>query len=61
MISYSSSTASSAPATSAKVVLGMSLFSILARDLPKPKPIRAPPCMRENIMNKPTSSSSGST
>ena len=29
-------------------------------DLPKPKPIRPPVCMRENITNKPTSSSSGS-
>ena len=35
LISWSSSTASSAPATSAKVVLGASLLTILARDLPK--------------------------
>ncbi len=38
----------------------MSLESCLARDLPKPKPIRAPPCMRENIANRPTNNSSGS-
>lgn len=47
MISYSSSTASSAPATSANVVFGMSFDSCLAFDLPKPIiPPRPPPCMR---------------
>ncbi len=47
LISYSSSTASFAPATSLNVVLGMSLVSCLARDLPKPIiPPRPPPCIR---------------
>ena len=35
LISWSSSTASSTPATSAKVIFGASLLTILARDLPK--------------------------
>ena len=38
----------------------MSLVNSLALDLPKPKPIRPPVCMRENSTKSPTSSSSGS-
>ncbi len=45
MISWSSSTASSAPATSAKVVFGMSLETIFALDLPKFMMRLPPPCM----------------
>jgi len=42
-ISWSSSIASSQPATSAKVVLGVSLLATLARDLPNPMTPRVPP------------------
>ncbi len=45
LISCSSSTASSTPATSANVVLGMSLEASLARDLPKLMTREPPPCM----------------
>ncbi len=45
MISWSSSTASSAPATSANVVLGVSLLTILALDLPKFMTRLPPPCI----------------
>ncbi len=45
MISCSSSIASSAPATSANVVLGVSLVISLARDLPKFMTRDPPPCI----------------
>ena len=45
MISCSSSTASSAPATSANVVLGVSLLTSLALDLPKFMTREPPPCI----------------
>ena len=45
LISWSSSIASSAPATSAKVVLGVSLVISLARDLPKFITREPPPCI----------------
>ena len=44
MISSSSSIASSAPATSAKVVFGVSLLTSLALDLPKLITRLPPPC-----------------
>ncbi len=51
MISPSSSIASSQPATSAKVVLGVSLFISLALDLANFMTPAPPPCMRV-MMNK---------
>ena len=45
MISWSSSTASSAPATSAKVVFGVSLLTSLALDLPNCMTREPPPCI----------------
>ena len=45
LISCSSSIASSAPATSEKVVLGVSLVISLARDLPKFITREPPPCI----------------
>ena len=45
LISCSSSTASSAPATSAKVVFGMSLLTSFALDLPKFMMRLPPPCI----------------
>ena len=45
LISCSSSTASSRPATSAKVILGWSLLRTLARDLPKLMTRLPPPCI----------------
>lgn len=45
LISWSSSMASSAPATSAKVVLGVSLVISFARDLPKFMTREPPPCI----------------
>ncbi len=45
MISWSSSTASSQPATSAKVTLGVSLDASLARDLPNCMTREPPPCI----------------
>lgn len=45
MISCSSSTASSQPATSAKVTLGLSLLASLARDLPNCMTRLPPPCI----------------
>lgn len=45
MISWSSSTASSDPATSAKVVLGVSLVISLALDLPNCMTLEPPPCI----------------
>jgi hypothetical protein len=45
LISSSSSIASSAPATSAKLVLGVSLVISLARDLPKFITREPPPCI----------------
>ena len=60
LISWSSSTASSAPATSAKVTLGVSLVASLARDLPNCMTRDPPPCawlMRNQ--NRPTSRSTG--
>ena len=45
LISWSSSTASSRPATSAKVVLGWSFETALARDLPKLMTRLPPPCI----------------
>ena len=44
LISSSSSTASSSPATSPKVTVGRSLDNTLARDLPKPMTFVPPPC-----------------
>ncbi len=46
LISCSSSTASSAPATSLKLILGASTAMRLARDLPKLITLEPPPCMR---------------
>ena len=60
LISCSSSTASSEPATSAKVTLGVSLVASLARDLPNCMTREPPPCiwpMRNQ--NSPTTMSSG--
>lgn len=45
MISWSSSTASSAPATSEKVVFGVSLVSSFALDLPNCMTREPPPCI----------------
>ncbi len=45
MISCSSSTASSAPATSLKVTLGESTLTRLARLLPKLMTLEPPPCI----------------
>ncbi len=45
MISCSSSTASSAPATSLKVTLGASTLTRLARLLPKLITLEPPPCI----------------
>ncbi len=45
MISWSSSIASSAPATSAKVVFGVSLVISLALDFPKFITREPPPCI----------------
>ena len=45
MISWSSSMASSAPATSANVVLGVSLLTSLALDLPNCMTRLPPPCI----------------
>jgi hypothetical protein len=62
LISCSSSTASSAPATSEKVTFGMSLLTSLARDFPKFMTREPPPCiwpMRNQ--NTPRMSSRGST
>ena len=62
MISCSSSIASSAPATSAKVVFGVSLVIILARDLPKFITREPPPCIWfSRKMNTTTSSRKGSS
>ena len=60
MISWSSSTASSAPATSAKLTFGVSLVASLARDLPNCITREPPPCawlMRNQ--KRPTRSSTG--
>ncbi len=51
LISWSSSMASSAPATSANVVFGVSLLTTLALDLPKAMTPRPPPCMELNSQN----------
>ena len=51
MISLSSSTASSSPATSANVVWGMSLVNSTARDLPTPNSPPLPPCIRDMKKN----------
>src|SRR5699024_10386231 len=51
LISCSSSTASSAPATSSKVLVGMSLVSSLALEPPMPNMPPAPDCMREMNQN----------
>ncbi len=45
LISWSSSTASSTPATSRKVILGASTDMRLARDLPKDMTFDPPPCI----------------
>ena len=50
MISVSSCTASSVPATSEKVTLGWSLVILLARLLPKLMTLFPPPCME--LMNR---------
>ena len=44
LISWSSSTASSTPATSRKVIFGESTDSRLARDLPNDMTFEPPPC-----------------
>ena len=46
LISWSSSTASSAPATSLNVIFGASIDMRFARDLPKLITLVPPPCMR---------------
>jgi hypothetical protein len=56
LISCSSSIASSAPATSANVVFGLSLLTTLALDLPKAMTPRPPPCMELNSQNSRRSS-----
>jgi hypothetical protein len=45
LISSSSSTASSTPATSLKVIFGWSTATLLARDLPKLMTLLPPPCI----------------
>ena len=61
LISYSSSTASSAPATSAKVVFGVSLVIIFALDLPKLSTREPPPCICDmKNSSRSTSSAIGS-
>ncbi len=60
MISPSSSTASSAPATSAKVVLGRSLLSGLALDLPKLMTLEPPPIWFMKKNSSPRMSTIGS-
>ena len=45
MISWSSSTASSTPATSRKVIFGESTDMRFARDLPKDMTFEPPPCI----------------
>src|SRR6195952_717540 len=57
LISCSSSTASSAPATSENVVFGVSLVTCLALDLPNAMTPRPPPCMELNSQNMTPSSS----
>ncbi len=54
LISWSSSTASSAPATSLKVVFGVSLLISLALDLPNCMTRLPPPCiwLKKNRMRK---------
>ncbi len=60
LISCSSSTASSAPATSAKVTLGWSLETCLALDLPNCMTRLPPPCMEfKKNRNTPTMSRMG--
>ena len=49
LISWSSSMASSAPATSANVVLGVSLVTSLALDLPKFITREPPPCICDSM------------
>ena len=62
MISASSSTASSAPATSAKVTFGMSGDISLALLLPKLITFPPPPCIRFMMNNqRPINSTNGST
>ena len=61
MISCSSSTASSAPATSAKVVFGVSLEINFALDLPKLSTREPPPCICDmNSSSRITSTAIGS-
>jgi len=55
LISWSSSTASSTPATSVNVTCGDSLLTIRARDLPKFIIRLLPPCIRDmRNQNRPT-------
>ena len=61
MISSSSSTASSAPATSLKVTWGMSLLTSLALDLPNCMTLEPPPCIRESRNQNRTPSNSTGT
>ena len=60
LISSSSSTVSSMPATSLKVTLGASTLTCLARLLPKLMTLEPPPCMRRIMkMKKPMMITSG--
>ena len=60
LISSSSATASSAPATSAKVTLGWSLETVRALALPNCITLLPPPCMELRMkMNPPNSSRMG--
>ena len=60
LISWSSSTASSVPATSRKVILGASTDIFLALDLPKDMTFEPPPCTWFMISShRPRNSSSG--
>jgi len=62
LISWSSSTASSTPATSANVTCGDSLFTSFARDLPKLITRLPPPCMFDmRNQNSPMMMTNGST
>ena len=52
MISWSSTLASSAPATSSNVTLGVSPVSSFAFDLPKLKAFAPPACIERNRKNQ---------
>ena len=62
LISWSSSTVSSMPATSEKVTLGASTLTWRARLLPKPMTLEPPACMRRIMkIQKPIMSTNGKT